>query len=70
MGEYEAQSVKNAVLLELAALESALALIDYTEFDLTRECVMNVASFGIKNAFFSEFEMERSNGKSLHSPRD
>lgn len=70
MGEYEAQSVKNAVLLELAALESALALIDYTEFDLTRECVMNVASFGIKNAFFSEFEKERSNGKSLHSPRD
>ncbi|MBQ8403400.1 MAG: hypothetical protein IJX55_03115 [Clostridia bacterium] len=70
MGEAEAQSVKNAVLLELAALERTLALIDYTEFDLTRECVMNVASFGIKNAFFSEFEKERSNDKSLHSPRD
>lgn len=70
MGEAEAQSVKNAVLLELAALERTLALIDYTEFDLTRECVMNVASFGIKNAFFSEFEKEKSNDKSLHSARD
>ncbi len=70
MGEPEVQSVKNAVLLELSALERTLALIDYTEFDLTRECVMNVAAFGIKNAFFSEFEKEKSNDKSLHSSRD
>ncbi len=70
MGEAEVQSVKNAVLLELAALSRTLALIDYAEFDMTRECVMNVADFGIKNSFFSELEKERSNDKSLHSPRD
>lgn len=68
MGESEMLSVKNAVLMELASLERALALIDYTEFDLTRECVMNVATFGIKNAFFSEFEKEKQHDKSLHRP--
>lgn len=69
MGEAEERSVKNAVLLELAALERALALIDYTDFDLTRECVMNVAVFGIKHAFFSEFEKEKANDKPIHSAR-
>ena len=69
MGEAEERSVKNAVLLELSALERTLGLIDYTDFDLTRECVMNVAVFGIKHAFFSELEKEKANDKSLHSAR-
>ena len=68
MSEAEILSVKNAVLMELSLLERALTLIDYTEFDLTRECVMNVATFGIKNAFFSELEKEKQHDKSLHRP--
>jgi hypothetical protein len=69
MGEAQEQSVKNAVLLELAALERALLLIDYTGFEMARECIMNVAVFGIKHSFFSEFEKEKANDKSLHSAR-
>ncbi len=67
MTEENAQSVKNAVLLELSALCRALELIDYSGFDLTRECAVNIATYGIKNAFFAEFEKERLNDKSLHS---
>ena len=59
MGEDGERLIKDAVLMELASLERVLRLIDYTDFDLTRECVMNVAVFGIKNAFFSEFEKEK-----------
>lgn len=69
MTEDRAQSIKTAVLLELTSLERAMELINYTDFDLTRECVMNVVAFGIKNAFFSEFEKEKLNDKSIHSPR-
>jgi len=67
MTEENAQSVKNAVLLELSALCRALELIDYSGFDLTRECALNIAAYGIKNAFFAEFEKERLNDKSIHS---
>ncbi|MBO5024238.1 MAG: hypothetical protein J6D11_08035 [Clostridia bacterium] len=67
MTEQNAQTVKNAVLLELSALCRALELIDYSGFDLTRECALNIAIYGIKNAFFAEFEKERLNDKSLHS---
>ena len=69
MGEAEEQSVKKAVLLELAALERMLLLPDYTDFEMARECIMNVAVFGIKHSFFSEFEKEKANDKSLHSAR-
>ncbi len=67
MSEEDAQNIKNAVLLELSALCRALELIDYSGFDLTRECALNIATYGIKNAFFAEFEKERLNDKSLHS---
>lgn len=67
MGEGDAQNIKNAVLLELDALVRALELVDYSGFDLTRECVLNVAAYGIKNAFLAEFEKERLNDKSIHS---
>ena len=60
------QGIKNAILLELSALCRALELIDYSGFDLTRECALNIATYGIKNAFFAEFEKERLNDKSLH----
>ncbi len=69
MGEAEEQNVKKAVLLELAALERTLLLLDYTNFEMARECIMNVAVFGIKHSFFSEFEKEKANDKSLHSAR-
>lgn len=69
MGEAEEQNVKKAVLLELAALERTLLLLDYTGFEMARECIMNVAVFGIKHSFFSEFEKEKANDKSLHSTR-
>jgi hypothetical protein len=69
MGEAEEQNVKTAVLLELAALERTLLLLDYTDFEMARECIMNVAVFGIKHSFFSEFEKEKANDKSLHSAR-
>ena len=69
MGEAEEQNVKKAVLLELAALERTLLLLDYTDFEMARECIMNVAVFGIKHSFFSEFEKEKANDKSLHSAR-
>ena len=61
--------IKDAVLMELSALCRSLELIDYEGFDLTRECVMNVAVYGIKNAFFAEFEKERLNDKSIHGSR-
>ena len=69
MGEAEEQNVKKAVLLELAALEKILLLLDYTDFEMARECIMNVVVFGIKHSFFSEFEKEKANDKSLHSAR-
>ena len=69
MGEAEEQSVKKAVLLELAALERTLLLLDYTGFEMARECIMNVAVFGIKHSFFSEFEKEKANDESIHSAR-
>jgi hypothetical protein len=69
MGEAEEQNVKTAVLLELAALERTLLLLDYTDFEMARECIMNVAVFGIKHSFFSEFEKEKANDKSIHSAR-
>ncbi|MGN1095711.1 MAG: DUF5685 family protein [Eubacteriales bacterium] len=69
IGEKEERIMKDAVLLELSSLCSALELIDYTDFDLTRECVMNVAVYGIKNAFITEFEKERLNDKSIHGAR-
>ena len=69
MGEAEEGALRNAVLLELAALERTLMLLDYTDFEMARECIMNVAVFGIKHSFFSEFEKEKANDKSLHSAR-
>ena len=69
MGEAEERSMKNAVLLELSALERTLLLLDYTDFELAKECIMNVAVFGIKHAFFSEFEKEKANDKPIHRAR-
>ena len=69
IGEREERMIKDAVLMELSALCRSLELIDYEGFDLTRECVMNVAVYGIKNAFFAEFEKERLNDKSIHGSR-
>jgi hypothetical protein len=69
MGETEERSVKNAILLELSALEKTLLLLDYKDFEMARECIMNIAVFGIKHSFFSEFEKEKANDKSLHSAR-
>lgn len=69
MGEAEERSIKNAVLLELSALERTLLLLDYTDFELARECIMNITVFGIKHAFFSEFEKEKANDKPIHSAR-
>jgi hypothetical protein len=69
MGKEEEQRAKNSVLLELSALERTLMLLDYTDFAMARECIMNVAVFGIKQSFFSEFEKEKANDKSLHSAR-
>lgn len=69
IGEAEEKMMKDAVLLELSSLCRALELIDYNGFDLAHECIMNVATYGIKNAFFSEFEKERLNDKSIHSAR-
>lgn len=66
MSDADAQNIKNAVLLELDALYRALELIDYSGSDLTRECVLNIALYGIKNAFFTEFEKEKLNDKPLH----
>ena len=69
MGEAEERSAKNSVLLELNALEKTLLLLDYTDFELARECIMNVAVFGIKQSFFSEFEKEKAHDKPIHSAR-
>ena len=69
MGEAQERSMKNAVLLELSALEKTLMLLDYTDFELAGECIMNVAVFGIKHSFFSEFEKEKANDKPIYSAR-
>ncbi len=69
IGENETQMMRECVLLELSSLSRDIELIDFKNYDLTYGCVTNIAVFGIKNAFFAEYEKERMNEKSIHRAR-